>query len=124
MKKKVLTTLLCVSLAATLLAGCGGGEGNQSCKIARCSMEHGRPEYCNECKEYPCETYEGIDAFDSFITHYNQKKDLEKRQGIGVPAYQEEQREKADILRHLLENYNDGRPAAKRECSLCCRAFA
>ena len=26
MKKKVLTTLLCVSLAATLLAGCGGGE--------------------------------------------------------------------------------------------------
>ena len=25
MKKKVLTTLLCVSLAATLLAGCGGG---------------------------------------------------------------------------------------------------
>ena len=21
--------------------GCGGGEGNQTCKIARCSMEHG-----------------------------------------------------------------------------------
>ena len=21
--------------------GCGGGEGNQACKIARCSMEHG-----------------------------------------------------------------------------------
>lgn len=26
--------------------GCGGGEGNQSCKIARCSMEHSGVEYC------------------------------------------------------------------------------
>lgn len=119
-----LNCMLCSMHISGYCPGCGGGEGNQSYKIAKCSMEHGRPEYCNECKEYPCETYEGIDAFDSFITHYNQKKDLEKRQRIGSPAYQEEQREKADILRHLLENYNDGRPAAERECSLYCRAFA
>ncbi len=73
-----LNCMLCSMHISGYCPGCGGGEGNQSCKIARCSMEHGRPEYCNECKEYPCETYEGIDAFDSFITHYNQKKDLEK----------------------------------------------
>ena len=42
--------------------GCGGGAGNQSCKIARCSMEHGGIEYCFQCGKYPCEKYEGIDG--------------------------------------------------------------
>ena len=48
--------------------GCGGGEGNQTCKIARCSIEHDGVEYCFQCGEYPCEKYEHIDDFDSFIT--------------------------------------------------------
>ena len=58
--------------------GCGGGEGNQACKIARCSMEHGGVEYCFQCSGYPCEKYNHIDDFDSFITHRRQKADLEK----------------------------------------------
>ena len=41
--------------------GCGGGEGNQSCKIARCSMEHNGAQYCFQCSEYPCEKYDHID---------------------------------------------------------------
>ena len=53
--------------------GCGGGEGNQSCKIARCSMEHNGAQYCFQCSEYPCEKYDHIDDFDSFITHRNRK---------------------------------------------------
>lgn len=89
--------------------GCGGGEGNQSCKIARCSLEHGRIEYCNQCDEFPCEQYEGIDEFDSFITHWNRMQDFEKLGKIGVVAYQEGQRQKVEILNFLLENYNDGR---------------
>ena len=40
--------------------GCGGGEGNQSCKIARCSLQHGKPEYCSQCQDFPCEKYEDI----------------------------------------------------------------
>ncbi len=56
--------------------GCGGGEGNQSCKIARCSMEHGGVEYCFHCSEYPCEKYDHIDDFDSFITHRNRRSDM------------------------------------------------
>ena len=55
-----LNCMLCSMHISGYCPGCGGGEGNQSCKIAKCSMEHGRPEYCNECKEYPCETYEGF----------------------------------------------------------------
>lgn len=89
--------------------GCGGGEGNQSCKIAKCSLEHDKVEYCNQCSEFPCEKYEGIDDFDSFITHRNQRKDLEKFNLIGLDAYHSEQEEKVEILQFLLDNYNDGR---------------
>ena len=89
--------------------GCGGGVGNQSCKIAKCSLEHGRIEYCSQCERFPCEKYPGEDEFDSFITHRNRYRDFEKLKKIGVKAYQEEQREKAAVLNELLENYNDGR---------------
>lgn len=89
--------------------GCGGGEGNQSCKIAKCSLQHGKPEYCSHCQEFPREKYEEIDAADSFITHQNQKKDLKRQREIGVEAYGAEQEEKISILEWLLQNCNDGR---------------
>lgn len=89
--------------------GCGGGEGNQSCKIARCSLQRGKPDYCSQCQEFPCEKYEDIDVFDSFITHQNRKRDLKKQQKIGAEAYRTEQEEKVHILEWLLQNCNDGR---------------
>ena len=89
--------------------GCGGGDGNQSCKIARCSLGHDGVEYCFQCSEYPCEKYDHIDDFDSFITHQSRKADLEKARCFGIEAYNVEQVEKAKILDFLLSNYNDGR---------------
>lgn len=89
--------------------GCGGGPGNQPCAIARCSQQHGGIEYCYLCDEYPCEKYKGVDAYDSFITHRHQLKDLEKAKRIGIDTYQAELVEKMEILKYLLENYNDGR---------------
>lgn len=89
--------------------GCGGGEGNQSCKIARCSMEHDSVQYCFQCSEHPCEKYDHIDDFDSFITHRRRKADLEKARHSGVEAYNAEQIEKVKILDIFLSNYNDGR---------------
>lgn len=89
--------------------GCGGGEGNQSCKIARCSLEHGKIEYCYECKKYPCEKYQHIDDYDSFITHKRRKADLERAKNIGIEQYNHEQQKKTQILSYLLSNYNDGR---------------
>ncbi len=89
---------------------CGGcGKGNQSCKIAQCSIEHGNIEYCFQCKQYPCETYQFIDQYDSFITHRRQKSDLEKAREIGIDTYNFEQKEKMRILDYLLSNFNDGR---------------
>lgn len=89
--------------------GCGGGEGNQSCKIARCSLQHGNIEYCSSCGNFPCEKYEEISGYDSFITHRNRYKDFEKMNQMGSEAYRQEQIEKAAILKELLENYNDSR---------------
>ncbi len=89
--------------------GCGGGGGNQSCAIAKCSLQHGKVEFCFLCPEYPCQRYESIEEYDSFITHQRQLKDTIKAQEMGIEFYCEEQRQKAEILKMLLSDYNDGR---------------
>lgn len=71
-------------------------------------MKHNGVEYCFQCSEYPCEKYEHIDDFDSFITHRNRKADLEKAKQYGMEAYNAEQVEKIKILDVLLSGYNDG----------------
>lgn len=89
---------------------CGGcGNGNQSCKVAKCSIEHGKIEYCYECVNYPCEQYQQVDEYDSFITHRRRKSDLKRAETIGIEQYNLEQQEKMQILSYLLSNYNDGR---------------
>lgn len=98
---------LCPMLLGKYCGGCG--NHNQSCKIAKCSLEQGKIEYCYECVHYPCEKYRHIDDYDSFITHRRQKSDLEKAQRIGIDEYNLEQSEKIQILNYLLSNYNDGR---------------
>ena len=72
-------------------------------------MERDGAQYCFQCSEYPCEKYDHIDDFDSFITHRNRKSDMEKAKRLGIDAYSAEQAEKANILEVLLSNYNDGR---------------
>lgn len=88
-------------------AGCG--FGNRGCPIARCSRDRGGYEYCTQCPEYPCDKYAHVDDYDSFITHRNQRRDLEKLQRIGEEAYNAEQIEKRRILDRFLAEYNDGR---------------
>nr|WP_326125541.1 DUF3795 domain-containing protein [uncultured Oscillibacter sp.] len=100
---------LCTMRLGGYCPGCGGGEGNQSCAIARCSLDHGGVEYCFQCGEFPCGRYENEDVYDSFITHRNRLRDLERARQSGVEVYQAEQRERCEILRVLLEGYNDGR---------------
>ena len=102
--------LNCKLCPMQLSGHCGGcGFGNQGCPIIRCRMRRGEYEYCTQCPEYPCARYEHVDEYDSFITHRNQKKDLEKLKRIGEEAYIQEQQEKLQILDRLLANYNDGR---------------
>lgn len=100
---------LCPMFLNKYCPGCGGGEGNQSCKIARCSMEHDGVEYCFQCGEYPCSKYEHIDDFDSFMTHRSRRSDMERVRQFGIEAYNVEQVEKIRILDILLSGFNDGR---------------
>lgn len=100
---------LCTMRLGGYCPGCGGGEGNQSCAVARCSLDHGGVEYCFQCGEFPCARYGSEDAYDSFITHRNRLRDLERARREGVEAYRAEQRERCELLGTLLERYNDGR---------------
>ncbi len=100
---------LCPMQLDNYCPGCGGGAGNQACSIARCSLQHNGIEYCFQCEEFPCGKYDGVDEYDSFITHQNQKNDLKKAAEIGIDAYNDEQLEKVEILQYLLSSYNDGR---------------
>ncbi|WP_422486600.1 DUF3795 domain-containing protein [Gudongella sp. DL1XJH-153] len=100
---------LCPMKIGAYCPGCGGGEGNQSCSIAKCSLEHERIEYCYLCPEFPCSHYEGAEEYDSFITHQRQLRDLERAQIIGIEAYNTELFKKREILDLLLSEFNDGR---------------
>ncbi|WP_343208649.1 DUF3795 domain-containing protein [Anaerolentibacter hominis] len=104
-----LNCAICPMYLGQYCPGCGGGAGNQSCRITKCSLVHGKPEYCYECAEYPCDKYDGIDDYDSFISHRNRHKDMARAKEMGTEHYQAELSEKAVILDDLLANYNDGR---------------
>ena len=89
--------------------GCGGGAGNQSCTIAKCSLAHGGVPFCWECPEYPCSRYEGFDDGDSFVPHRNRQQDIAHAQELGLEEYLAQLEEKRAILDALLAGYNDGR---------------
>ncbi len=89
--------------------GCGGGQGNQSCAIAKCSIEKKTYQYCYECEKFPCEKYNNIDNYDSFITHKHRYKDIELAKKMGIEKYNQILKEKRKYLKILLENFNSGR---------------
>lgn len=96
---------------ASRCPGCGGAgffEKRPSCGVLSCCRRRG-VEYCYECGEYPCKKLEGAECVDSFITHRHMRKDFEAVRQGGLEAYRAGLDEKVEILRALLENYNDGR---------------
>lgn len=104
-----LNCALCSMHLGSYCPGCGGGAGNQSCTIAKCSLEHGGVQFCWKCPEYPCSRYEGFDDGDSFVPHRNRQQDIARARELGVDAYLARLEEKRTILEDLLANYNDGR---------------
>ncbi len=100
---------LCPMRLGEYCPGCGGGPGNQSCAIAKCSLQHDGVEYCFLCPEFPCAKYNGAEEYDSFITHQRQLRDIKRAEEIGMDVYNKEQTRKAEILQTLLAEYHDGR---------------
>lgn len=98
---------LCVMYLGNYCPGCG--NGNQTCRLKRCAIDHGKLEYCTQCHEFPCCEYENINEYDSFITVRNRFKDFHRLKEIGEEAFIAELKQKNSILKYLLDNYNDGR---------------
>ena len=107
-----LNCALCSMHLGGYCPGCGGGAGNQSCAIAKCSLTHGGVQFCWECPEYPCPRYEGFDDGDSFVPHRNRQQDIALIREVGLEAYLIRLKEKRAILDELLAHYNDGRRKA------------
>lgn len=104
-----LNCALCSMHLGGCCPGCGGGEGNQSCAIARCSLEHGGLQFCWDCPDYPCPNYRGFDEADSFVPHSRREQDIARARELGLEAYLAQLEEKRAILDALLAGYNDGR---------------
>lgn len=104
-----LNCALCSMHLGGYCPGCGGGPGNQSCAIAKCSLEHGGISFCRDCPEYPCARYDGFDDADSFVPHRNRRQDIALARELGLDAYLALLEEKRSILDKLLAEYNDGR---------------
>ena len=114
-----LACLLCPMQVGGYCPGCGGGAGNQSCVIARCSLEQGGFAFCSDCAAYPCARYAEFDAADSFVPHSRRAADLARAREMGLDAWRAELREKRAILDALLAHYNDGR----RKTLYCAAAY-
>ena len=104
-----LNCALCSMHLGGYCPGCGGGAGNQSCAMAKCSLEHGGVPFCWECPEYPCSRYDGFDDGDSFVPHRSRQQDIAQAREVGLEAYLARLEEKRAVLDELLAQYNDGR---------------
>ena len=104
-----LNCLLCPMNLGGYCPGCGGGEGNQSCAIARCALEQGAEEFCTRCGQFPCERYKKMQQYDSFIPHSCMLQDLERAGELGLEVYITQLKERRTILDLLLNGWNDGR---------------
>ena len=99
--------------------GCGGGAGNQSCAIARCSLQHGGIQFCWECPEYPCPRYDGFDTYDSFIPRRGRTQDIARARAMGLEQYLAQMEARRAILDALLAGYNDGRRKTLFNTAVC-----
>mgnify|MGYP001575694815 CR=1 FL=1 len=104
-----LNCALCSMRLGGYCPGCGGGAGNQSCAIAKCSLEHGGVQFCWECSKYPCSRYDGFDDGVSFVPHRNRRQDIALAWEIGLETYLARLEEKRAFMEKLLAHYNDGR---------------
>ncbi len=104
-----LNCLLCPMNVGGYCPGCGGGEGNQSCAVARCALEKGVGEFCTRCDRFPCEGYGKMMEYDSFVPHSCILQDLKRAEELGLEVYITELQERRAILDSLLNDWNDGR---------------
>lgn len=104
-----LNCALCGMKLGGYCPGCGGGPGNQSCAIARCSLQRGGVQYCGNCASYPCARYRDAEEDDSFVSTLNRARDMARLKQIGPEAYGAELDARVEMYHRLVESCDDGR---------------
>jgi len=89
-------------------AGEGFSDVHPTCGVLSCCQRKGF-EYCFECDEFPCKKYDLTNETDSFVSHMNKFRDMDKAKRIGMDIYKAELNEKIAILERLINDYNDNR---------------
>lgn len=97
------------STAKSRCPGCKILSLTISCKIYNCCVKNKALSTCAECRDLPCEKYDGFFDWDSFVSHKVCKPNLERIKAVGLRKWLEEQRKRRAVLENLLANYNEGR---------------
>jgi hypothetical protein len=90
-------------------AGKGFYEKHPSCSIVTCCVLTRQLETCGNCEEFICKRIRNWDSADSFVTHRNCIYNLKSIREHGLDAFVGQQAERMQLLKNLLEEYDDGR---------------
>ncbi|MFW9827600.1 MAG: DUF3795 domain-containing protein [Candidatus Thorarchaeota archaeon] len=90
---------------------CGPNFANKhpSCSIINCCVKTRNFETCAECDEFPCSKIKKWDHYDSFISHRVSLANLRLIKKIGLEKFFIEQQKRIELLKIMLENFNEGR---------------
>jgi hypothetical protein len=93
--------------------GCFGenfAEKHPPCSFATCCVKNNNLEACGQCKDFPCEKYDGEKILkDSFVTHKKMMENQKTIKKYGIEKYMEKQNIRVNILEKILSEYNDGK---------------
>jgi len=92
--------------------GCAGKDfrdKHPSCSILTCCVITKRRETCGDCEEFICKRILNWDSSDSFVTHRNCIYNLKSIREKGLDSFIEQQEDRMQLLKTLLEEYDDGR---------------
>lgn len=96
--------------------GCAGPDFHEkrpSCGYVTCCVGNRKLEVCAQCGEFPCSRFaswlDSTEAYDSFTTHRAMRPNLDFIRTHGMGRFIEQQTERIDLLRAMLDEFDDGR---------------
>lgn len=108
--------------------GCGGRrflDKHPSCSFITCCVRERGLEACGECAEFPClkfktqDEYRRVELSSSYPPYWTVLSNLRFIRQAGMQAFIELQRERIQLLRIMIHEFDDGRSK-----SFFCRAVA
>jgi hypothetical protein len=93
--------------------GCGAPnfkEKHPSCGLMNCCVSKNVLEVCSFCKDFPCKRFDSeLKGYDSFVTHKKVFSNHELIIKLGIDSFIDQQKNRMNILKNFLTEYDDGR---------------